>query len=938
MLSRQWAAPFWAVALMLTVAPGLAGQSAEAQAVNPQSWRSAVEGDGLWLMEPYQSEFVSRGTWARFNNIEATQMASTGDVVPIPIEFQVAFDPAWGGGPHRVYAEILMKVDGKLIFAERIPEAGYWPEDALQVTAHRTALLGIGDAPADGELTIELLGILYDDGQESQLGSDNLPAYEGTVYQGHPYFGGSRFTGTSVLKETRRVQHLRIDNPFILDNLALATTGTCPGPAEVRFVLRTAFGGQSTLHPKAIEVRVAGLEDQDGWDWSPAMGTFTMGPNDHRALEYTGVLRGAEPCEVYPYSADVTVTASGKYNVIPSSNWSGDIQSTMRQYWENRTWRSRFTIGAGSQAKPMPLQISASCQGEGTDCPDALAPTAADEDSARRFTTTERAPRRHDGPLQKADELTIYLPAGALEGETIRGTVVARGESMAGLSPEALGQITVNNEPVKPFERPIKNEDNSAAAQQFTATLTNGGGIAQAALSTAKGPVPLTTVTVMAEESFPSVGTGVITANVPDVWSWNPPGTALWTPGSNATSVLAPLPADAYKPAQDWNDPTAPLITGLAGGPRMLVTLSDEEVRAAVAASPYMATGFLDSLAERYHAWAADPYKDAGAIARGTAPQYINPGSYFTYVGPTPSAGGPYTAQNSQLKRDDAPSYGAGWDPNKPTLENIVLMDPQTGAVVEKLPILSQSSIMATGYIPENVTPGNYNVGLETNDGQVVKTNRRTVALEMMSENDKVVERGTQGMIQLRIDGHGNGKEKEQDEEKDGKQLRPELRFFWNSLQMLPGDWASIGYSPRRGSFLNRFSGTRRPDADQQQQQQQGRQSRNQDQDKLWKKEKKQPEMFVTVFNLTPGIIRFADGRDVVTMPVYSDTTELQIAFTGVQTGAYAVRIQVEEPDFSALDPDRLRNLNPEENPLMKLATNGWDESILDGYDLPMGK
>jgi len=931
--ATRWALPLLALGLLAAPTPG------NAQAANPSSWRSAINGDGLWLMEPYVSEFVQRGTWVRFNNIDALGYASVGDVVPFPVEFEAAFDPAWGGGEHRVYAEIIVKVDGQVTFTERIPEAGYWPSDSLQVTAHRTAMIGIGQAPADGELTVEVLGILYNDGNQSLVDSNGLPIYDGSIYQGHPYYGGSRFNTVSVLKETRRVQHLRVDNPFVVDNLAMKTTGTCPGPAEVSFVARTAFGGLNALHPKAIEVRVTGLEDKDGWDWSPEMGSLTMGPNDHRQMQYTGVYRGADPCEVYRYAGDIVVTASGKFGAVPSSNWNPDIQQRIRQYWDERTWRSRFTLGSGAQAKPMPIAVTASCQGEGENCDQVLEPAAIEMQTEARFRSTERAPRRDDGPLQNPDELSIFIPAGALEGETIRGTVVARGGSREALSPESLRQITLNNDQVKPFEKTVTNDDKSASAQQFTYTVTNGGGLIQAALSTSKGPVQLTTMTIMAEESFDSVNTTVLTANVPDVWCANPSGTPLWAPGAGAgTSPLASLPSEAYVPKISWTDPAAPLVTGLAGsGPRQLVTLTDAEVGQAAAANPYMALGLVDALSERYRQWAADPYKSAADIVQGTAPAYISPGSYFTYVGPTPSAGGRYTASNGRMEQNQA-GYASGWDPNKSTLQNIALLDPQTGAVVERIPVISQSSIMATGYVPEGITPGAYDIGLETNDGQMVKTARKTIAVQMVTDNDKVVQRGTQGQIRFEVKGHDKGKEKEQDEKKDGKELRPELRFFWNTISMLPGDWSQLGYAPRRGSFLNEFAGAQRPDAGQQQGQGKGTQQKTSDTDRLWKKEKKQPEMFVTIFNLTPNIIRFADGREVVTMPVYSDTTEFQLAFTGLSTGPYAVRIQVEEPKFSALEPDRLRNLNPEENPLLKLATNGWDESVLEGYDLPLGQ
>jgi|GEM_PF-5743483 len=930
----RWILPALAIGLgLLTSAP-----SGNAQAADPTTWRSAINGDGLWLMEQYSSDFVQRGTWVRFNNIDALGHASVGDVVPLPVEFEAAFDPAWSSGEHRIYAEIIVKVDGAIAFTERIPEAGYWPADSLQVSAHRTALLGIDDAPSDGEKTIELLGVLYDDGADSLVDANGLPIYEGSIYQDHPYFGGSRFDTVSVLKETRRVHHLRIENPFIVDNLAMKTTGVCPGPAEVKFVARTSFGGLNALHPKAINVAVSGLADDAGWDWSPESQDISMGANEHRAFEFAGVFRGANPCEVYDYSADVVVTASGKYNVFPSTNWKDDVQARIKQYWADRTWSSRFTVGQGAAAKAMPLQVLASCQGEGENCGETLQPSAADAASAERFSDVERAPRMDDGPLQNADELIVYLPAGALEGETIRGTVVANGASTEALDEESLHQITVNNDQVTPFEKSITNEDQSATAQQFTYTIKNGGGLVQAALSTADGPVALTTMTVMASESMDSVDLVPTVANIPDVWSFNPRGVALWSPGSGSgTSPLAPLPADAYEPTQSWNDPTAPLITGISGsGPRMLVTLNDAEVAAAVADDPYRAIGFLDSMSERYKKWAVDPYKDAGAIAAGTAPAYINPGSYFTYVGPTPSAGGRYSAANGQMETRQG-GYGAGWDPNKSTLENIALLDPSTGEVMGRIPVMSQSSMMTTGYVPDTVAPGSYDIGLETNDGQMIKTGSKTIAIEMVTENDKIVQRGSQGTLRMEIKGQDEGKEKEQDEEKDGKQLRPELRFFWNSLSMLPGDWTTMGYAPRRGSFLNEFSGQKRPGAEEETDKAKSKKTDQESQtDKLWNKKKEKPEMFVTVFNLTPNIIRFADGRDIQTLPVYSDTTELQLAFTGLQTGPYAVRIQVEEPDMTALDPDRLQNLDPEENPLLKMASNGWDESMLEDYDLPM--
>jgi len=33
------------------------------------------------------------------------------------------------------------------------------------------------------------------------------------------------------------------------------------------------------------------------------------------------------------------------------------------------------------------------------------------------------------------------------------------------------------------------------------------------------------------------------------------------------------------------------------------------------------------------------------------------------------------------------------------------------------------------------------------------------------------------------------------------------------------------------------------------------------------------------------------------------------------------------------LQPDNLRKMNPEENPLLKMAQNGWDPKSVEGFD-----
>ncbi|MEO7993112.1 MAG: hypothetical protein ABI743_01835, partial [bacterium] len=335
-----------ALPLGLLGAAILLPQAGQAQALNVDSWATAANGDGLWLMEPLQVEAAQRGTWVRFNNVDGTAYASPGDVYPLPIEFESAFDPAWGG-VGGAWAEIIVKVDGKVAFNERIPSEGFFPTSAAQVSAHRTAMIGIGQAPADGELTIECIGVLYG------VGDDTDPQASGTLYDRHPYFGGSGANSVSVLRETRRVQHLRTDNPFIIENLAMTNAGPCPGPVAVSFVARTAYGGQNAAHPSSVTVSMRGLEDADGWDFSPAMGTFSLGPNDHKEVSFQGLLRNFEPCASYPYSADLTITASGDYNVIPATDWSSDVSRNVKDYWDGKSWSSTFSVGAGAAAKPM---------------------------------------------------------------------------------------------------------------------------------------------------------------------------------------------------------------------------------------------------------------------------------------------------------------------------------------------------------------------------------------------------------------------------------------------------------------------------------------------------------------------------------------------------------------------------------------------------------
>ncbi|MEO7994638.1 MAG: hypothetical protein ABI743_09585, partial [bacterium] len=577
-----------------------------------------------------------------------------------------------------------------------------------------------------------------------------------------------------------------------------------------------------------------------------------------------------------------------------------------------------------------PISIDATCYGDG-DCPDLQKPVS-DEMSAKRFSKTEHAPRRYEGGIQSADELTIYLPSGALEGETVKGSVIASGAATELLTPEIADQITINNEPVTAVGDTVKSEDGLQAAQEFTFTFTGGGGLANVGLATASGPVPLTTVTVMAAESQPSAISTVQLANVPDVFSWNTSGTALWAPGDSATSPCGTLGDEAYRPTMSAAEPTAPLITGV-GGTRSLVALTDAEVSSAAAANLYTGIGFLDSLSEGYRAWAKDPYKTSAAIADGAAPVFTAPGQTFTVVAPTPSGGGVYGAQGGATT-DSNGGYGAGWDPNKSTVENLVLMDPQTGAIMERIPVLANSSMMSSGVMPDGVPGGSYDVGMETSDGQVVKTGTRTVVVNMATQNDAVVQRGTAGRINLNIEGGDQRKkeDKQDDKDKDGKTLRPELRAFWGVLAMTPGDLTTLGYEPRRGSFLNEFQGMAKPAEGTEAEE--GKQQDQKKQDDMWKKEEKEPEMWVTVWNMTPETIRFTTGESFVTLPIYADTTTLDIPFMGIQTGPYSVQVEVKSPESKALDPDNLKNLDPEENPLMKMAANGWDPTSVEGFNL----
>ncbi|HYE78159.1 MAG TPA: hypothetical protein VEI97_09240 [bacterium] len=910
--------------LALGVAAGLAPAPGFAQAVNVSAWAPAAAGDGLWLSEDLRWEPARRGTWVRFNNVDAVAFASPGDVVPIPVEFEAAFDPSsWGGGDHQVYAEVITRVDGEVVFTERIPATGYF-EGGTSVTAHRTALLGIGEAPADGELTIEHIGVLFEGA------GGTAPAGE-TTFLNHPYFGGSGANNTAVLREVRRVSHLRVDNPFILDNINIQTAGNCPGPITVQMVARTAYGGRNAAHPGRINVRASGIADEEGWDFSPEGEEFTLGPGEHRQLEFTGIHRAGDPCETYTYEADLEFTASGTYNVIPPATWPLQVQNEVRDYWAQREWEADFMVGTGPGAQPMPIRVAGSCTSTGPDCTEVSLEGDMVDGNAMRFKEVERTPRAYEGAGLNPNELTVYLPAAAIEGETVLGTVVATGESMARLGADALEQIVINNETVQPYGETLRNEDESAAAQQFTATLTGGGGIARAAVVTERGPVEFSTITVFSQETTPSTGDALLLANVPDVFSWNPEGTPLWSPGDNVTSPIMETGADAYEPMIPSTDPVAPLITGVPGsGAKQLVAMTDEEVRAGTAASPQQAIAFLDSLSEGYRAWARNPYKDAMAIVAGTAPVYLQPGGTYTYLGPVPTPGGPYAVSGGAVVRDEGRGYAQGWDPNKTAVENIVLMDPQTGQVLETLPTFSQSSVMMTGYVPDDLQPGMYNVGLQTNDGQVLNSGNRSIAVQMITEGDPVVQRGSTGIVRLEVSGHEQGKEEEQEEEsEDGKQLRPELRYFWSTLAAVPGDWKGFGYSPRRGSFLTDFAGTTKPEEGEGE-----ATAGNQDENDMWNRKEEEPELYVLVYNMTPEVIRFDSGQPVMELPVYADTTELAIPFTGIQSGTYGVRIEVKEPIFKALEPENMMNLDPEKNPLLKMAGNDWHPEVLDDYGM----
>lgn len=914
-----WRAPL--ALLALGVAAGTAPLPGHAQAVAVEAWAPAMNGDGLWLSEALQWTPAQRGTWVRFNNVDAVTFASPGDVVPIPVEFEAGYDPAWGSGSGQVYAEVICRVDGEIVFGERIPASGYF-DGATTVTAHRTALLGVG-AANDGELTVEMIGILYDGAGNAIDG--------GTIFQDHPYYGGSASSAPSVLREVRRVSHLRVDNPFIVDNIAMQNTGPCPGPITVRMVARAAYGGQNAAHPSTITVRATGIEDQEGWDFSPEDSEFDLSPGEHRQLEFTGVHRSGDPCETYDYSANLNLTASGSYHVVPPSIWSIDVQNNVRDYWADRNWDADFMVGAGADAQPMPIHIAGACTTTGDGCTEVSFGDDMVDGEDLRFHEVERTPRAYEGAGLNPTELVVYLPSAALEGETVLGTVVASGESMAKLNAEALEQIVINNETVTPHGDTVSDEEMGAAAQQFTATLTGGGGIARASIVTPRGPVEVSTITVFSTETTPNTGSTLMLANVPDVFSWNPTGTALWSSGSSVTSPIHETGAAAYEPMIPITDPVAPLVTGIPGaGHKQLVAMTDAEVRAATASSPQQSIALLDSLSEGYREWAKNPYKEATTIIAGTAPVYLQPGGTYTYVGPIPSGGGPYAVSGGAVTRDEGKGYASGWDPNKNAVENIVLMDPQTGQVAQTLDTYSQSSVMMTGYVPQNIEPGMYDIGLQTKDGQVMNSGNKSIAVQMVTQGDPLVKRGTTGLVKLAVSGHDEGKEKEQEEEsEDGKQLRPELRHFWGTMATVPGDWKGFGYAPRRGSFLNDFAGTSKPEegAD-------SSEGREGEDDSMWNKKKEKPELYVLVYNMTPEVIRFDTGQPVIELPVYADTTELTIPFTGIQSGTYGVRVEVKEPIFKALDTKNMMNLDPEQNPLMKMAGNDWNPDLLEEYGM----